>query len=373
MIFYSLSGSTHSTYFKVKKITKTNRKDHINFYFNLFDELFQNILLENCLDSKSIKVLKKNKNSKLVIDYSAEVITIEDIEKITRFMKQHCVPLNKIKIIVQDSLQKDFFLKNIEDTEISNSVKILATHYFIAGTQTLNFENNFITKKFSLLVRRHDQWRLKLLLMLEKKRLLDEFRYSYLAIDNNTGTSKDFKDLKKNLELTTADEMFCKKIPIKLSLNDTGEYNSELISNALYSTDINVVAETVYDQTDYVYTKEKQYNRDYAPTDLSEKTLKSIALGKPFIVIAAPFFLDSLKTLGYKTFDPYINENYDLEINNEIRLNLIAEEIERITKLSGAQYSSIVCECNKIAEYNKSLFLKYLKEYELLKGSLAQW
>ena len=37
--------------------------------------------------------------------------------------------------------------------------------------------------------------------------------------------------------------------------------------------------------------------------------------------------------MGFKTFDPFINENYDSEFNIGKRMNMIIDEIERLNSM----------------------------------------
>ena len=59
---------------------------------------------------------------------------------------------------------------------------------------------------------------------------------------------------------------------------------------------VEIVAETVFDGT---------------ATQLSSGPFKSIANLQPFIYVTSPGGLEVLKSLGYKTFEPFIDESYD--------------------------------------------------------------
>jgi len=373
MRFHSITGANHNEenpFFRnrIRKISEVDLKavPDVNFYYSLFDQIFYNIDLVNCLDSISINILKKRKKSKIFIDYQYEVISIEDVENIKTFVETYEIPLSKLIIVVQDNLQKDFLLKNFKDLQIANSIAIFARHYFIAGKGSRITEQMLENKKFSLLIRRHADWRLRFLLTLNEKCLLDNFIYSYLAADNETNNYLTAKTLQHNAEISKKNKKLLKKIPIKVAALDNMHRQDSLdVFRFLNSADINIIVETMYNQAEYSSKNRNKnnYEPEYAPTDLSEKTLKSISLGKPFIVVATPFFLESLKNLGYKTFDPFINEKYDLETDNVRRLELITDEIDRLSKLTNEEFNDIVNQCNKIAQYNKCLFLEHLEEY----------
>ena len=67
---------------------------------------------------------------------------------------------------------------------------------------------------------------------------------------------------------------------------------------------------------------------------ISEKVFKPIAHHHPFIMIGVPGLLEYLNDLGFKTFQPYINESYDLEYNYQKRFFMILDEIKRLCNLS---------------------------------------
>jgi hypothetical protein len=85
---------------------------------------------------------------------------------------------------------------------------------------------------------------------------------------------------------------------------------------------------------------------------LSEKTFKPIAMKHPFIIVSNKNFLDCIRSLGYKTFYPYIDESYDLIDDDAERLLAIVKEIERLTKMSKDEQETFIKFTNDICEYN---------------------
>lgn len=59
---------------------------------------------------------------------------------------------------------------------------------------------------------------------------------------------------------------------------------------------------------------------------LTEKTIKCLITGQPFIIVSTPYFLYHLKQLGFQTYDTIWNEDYDTELT-------YAERIVKIQKL----------------------------------------
>tara|TARA_B110000858_G_scaffold128808_1_gene146498 strand:+ start:1445 stop:2365 length:921 start_codon:yes stop_codon:yes gene_type:complete len=79
-----------------------------------------------------------------------------------------------------------------------------------------------------------------------------------------------------------------------------------------------------YNKTKYSVVVESTINRIF----ISEKILKPLAFGHPFIVWGASGILEQLRNFGFKTFDNCIDESYDLEKDDNKRLEMIMNEIE---------------------------------------------
>ena len=105
-------------------------------------------------------------------------------------------------------------------------------------------------------------------------------------------------------------------------------------------TRCSIVLETVYDQRIH----------------LTEKTLRPIACGHPFLILNGAGALETIRSYGFKTFQPYINESYDIEQDPEKRMNAVLAEMRRINNSSEKYQKYIWDGCAEIAAYNKQLF-----------------
>jgi len=104
-------------------------------------------------------------------------------------------------------------------------------------------------------------------------------------------------------------------------------------------------------------------NETYAhgPIMLTEKTYWPILAGKPFFNYNSKGALLELKKYGYKTFEPYIDESYDLEENMEKRAFLIVNEFKRLYNMrieNPNEFYHIYNSLIEIANYNKEIFLQ---------------
>jgi hypothetical protein len=225
---------------------------------------------------------------------------------------------------------------------------------------------NFVTeKKFSALSRNYRAWRLHVYAELAKRNILKDFKYSFYNIFPY-GEVKYFSqetmlaDLANN-NFTVNDTVtdWLSKVPYTLEDPEDNVMNkwNDATYNCVLSADFHLLIETHYDLFYYVPSPEKVYKRSLAPSSITEKTNKPIACCKPFIAFSTPHFLEDVRQLGFETFSPYIDENYDTETDNQKRLNMIVDEIERITNLPADEYSTLVENCHSIAVRNQQKLL----------------
>jgi hypothetical protein len=91
---------------------------------------------------------------------------------------------------------------------------------------------------------------------------------------------------------------------------------------------------------------------------ISEKTLLPIWFLKPFIVVSAPYSLEYMKKLGFKTFDNYWDESYDTTTNHTERLKKIMDVIDYIDSLSIKQ----------LKELYQDMFLIIMHNFEVVRN-----
>jgi hypothetical protein len=98
---------------------------------------------------------------------------------------------------------------------------------------------------------------------------------------------------------------------------------------------------------------ETRYAQPFA--NFSEKTTIAIASKLPLIMVAPPKTLEYLRTFGFKTFDRWWDESYDLEEDHEKRLIKIFNVIDFIKNKSLTELDQIYKEMSEILEHNASL------------------
>jgi hypothetical protein len=89
---------------------------------------------------------------------------------------------------------------------------------------------------------------------------------------------------------------------------------------------------------------------------LTEKSLRPIACGQPFILMATAGSLQYLRQYGFKTFEGLIDESYDAVQDPRQRLQAVIKEMIRISALPHPDKTKLFLELNLTAQYNKHHF-----------------
>lgn len=89
---------------------------------------------------------------------------------------------------------------------------------------------------------------------------------------------------------------------------------------------------------------------------LTEKILRPIACGKPFLLAATHGSLQYLKDYGFMTFGEFVDESYDLIQDPVLRLKALVETMKQISALSVVQKKSLNQSIKHITEYNRARF-----------------
>lgn len=118
-------------------------------------------------------------------------------------------------------------------------------------------------------------------------------------------------------------------------------YSADFDQEDYESTDIEVVLETLFDDS---------------RLHLTEKILRPIAMGQPFILAATYGSLKYLREYGFKTFADCWDESYDMMTDSVDRMNKIIEIMKHLASIHPDDKEKILTKARSIADYNKQYF-----------------
>lgn len=113
---------------------------------------------------------------------------------------------------------------------------------------------------------------------------------------------------------------------------------------------LSIVTETLFGDCQVSPFSQYEYIGGYK--FLTEKTFKPIAAKHPFILVSCKDNLKYLRSLGYKTFHPYINETYDDIEDDELRMKYITDEVLRLNSLTNDEWLRLQENVKDVVEHN---------------------
>ena len=365
-MIYSKTGRLYDLQIAKDKFTSLDNwkpEADIIYYFHYYYDLHTGIKILDAMNDEQWAHLRSEPTAKFLYENCNETFTWTLAHQIKSVIDQKSIAPEKIFIIVMDEVHKNFLDCGLNDLSVTG-VTVGVYNKLMNQTQ-IPEAIPATSHKFSALSRNYRAWRLHIYARLAEKNLLKDFRYSFYNIfpygevryyDQET-MLKDLTDTNFG-KVDAAVTEWISKVPYTLDDNDNVLNKwGDVTYDAIMSADIHLLIETHYDLFYYAPTTDRVYNRNLAPSSITEKTNKPVACQKPFIAFSTPYFLEDFRQLGFETFSPYINESYDREPDNYKRLNMIVEEIERITSLSADEYRTLVENCHSIAVRNQQKLL----------------
>jgi hypothetical protein len=180
------------------------------------------------------------------------------------------------------------------------------------------------------------EYRLKFCELLHEKNLVDQCKINLNCIEPESGVH-----YKKHI---FHDNQWRPNIDLEpyFSPGQAGSASSaDFDINDYASTEIEVVLETLF--------ADQRWH-------LTEKILRPIACGHPFILASTPGSLSYLRSYGFRTFAEVWDESYDNINDHGLRLQAIVHEMEKISQWSENEKQNKQAIIESITEHNKKLF-----------------
>jgi hypothetical protein len=95
-------------------------------------------------------------------------------------------------------------------------------------------------------------------------------------------------------------------------------------------------------------------------------------LGQIFMPMAAPLYLASLRELGFKTFAPYVDEDYDLIFDPIERATALVESLSKLINLPEPEFQRVLELCRPVLEHNRRLLLEKDHLNQLISTRVAE-
>ena len=343
-------------YFFYENLKRYHNDTNLYYIFEFYDpNLLKDFDIKDFIPCNIIKMII-NKKIRLIINNTGHGYhtIVNDLYK---------------NIILEYNVDPNFIFLSSESYDMGNEITKIANHYKlpkihyswntefekivreqIDGIEFNKVKN--IDKIFLNFNGRQTHHRTLLIFLLKSLNLL---QYGYVSYNKNlydhesalTYYMNIFKDNAELIKILKENQENILSIENMVLDNCNTQDKFKITSNNLYEKSLlSLVTETNF------YGKSLYNENIDNGRILSEKTFKPIAMKHPFIIVSNKNFLDCIRSLGYKTFYPYIDESYDLIDDDAERLLAIVKEIERLTKMSKDEQEIFIKFTNDICEYN---------------------
>ena len=146
------------------------------------------------------------------------------------------------------------------------------------------------------------------------------------------------------------------RVPLELGYDPSKLFSLTVEDQDLFnSTRVNIVTESLFCYSHHDLLEET--HRGMPPFQItSEKILKPIMMGLPFIAVSTPGLLKSIRELGYETFDGIIDESYDTIEHDYDRMQAVLAEVKRLSKFTDRDWQHFNDQIRSKVQFNKQQF-----------------
>lgn len=293
-------------------------------FHSIVEPIYQVVILGMGVEESQVTLISESADIKNHINYVSNQLG--------------CRPINAYWSLIFQKWVSDYIPLQLSEGKLFNTLEL-----------------KYYEKKFLNFNRRWRIHRPAFVAFLKLKGLLDkgyvslgecDFRRSFSSVWNELLTRHSSGEL--NELLVQNREEILQLPPLYLDTEDLTINQVELSRNTDYyysNTYFSVVSETNY------YTYPGAENGRF----LSEKVFKPMAEKHPFILISVPNCLPLLRDLGYRTFFPWINEDYDSEYDDDTRMLMILKEIERLSNFNQIQLEEFLNNVREICDHNQKI------------------
>jgi hypothetical protein len=311
----------------------------INVYTNQFFYSNKEIGFK-CISKEFLDDIRKG-NSKILMFFLYEgysgMENNQDFEVIEKWRIDAGLPEYSVYYVCGNLLSE----KIVENKNLKFKAK--GIHYFEPWNK---YNGDIVTFKphtdkylFLSYNRQYRHHRVRFIIDLIENNLIDKGLVSLNKIEHDLPyeTTDEIKDFFKNTAPLMIDTM--PELKYNLAINITVEdYERTFIS---------VVTETMVDKDTLFF---------------SEKIWKPIMVGHPFMVYGNKGSLSYLKSLGFRSYDKWIDESYDEEPDRDLRCKMIVNQLNKFNSLPISKLIEIREEMKDTCIYNYAHYKTYYRE-----------
>lgn len=298
----------------------------------------------------------KTGNAYLLLNHQSESWTNSFLKQI--YTKIQDVPFHKIIYMVAAAdvqiIHENFVKEN--NIPVNKKINVLYVHHVLKRFKTtslafFNYPRAKKTKKYLSLNRTPRLHRVALVSLLSYRNLLDK---GFVSLGLMPGVIPEGLHLIDDRCQLNGLQKIKNKLPLQIDQVDltVNQCQVESLSMLFYQQScFSLVSSTV------------AFENDDVSVGFSEKEIKPILAKHPFLIWNRPGVLKHMHNMGFLTFEPWFDESYDCECDDNQRLEKIVNEVERLCSLSFEEWDTILDEMSPILEHNYNRLVNYTSEH----------
>ena len=227
----------------------------------------------------------------------------------------------------------------IENSPVYKNIRICTLHYISSPNFVIGTCNNYGLDNYSTKGRKH-----------KANYLVGESNRRFCCFLMNYQESEERKKLLlffKKSDMLSKGFITAKNKGREITQDKANLIFDDLdIEDTLSKVSLNIIPEGDFDSSGIPF--------------ITEKICRCFKYKKPFIFLGRQGTLKYLHSIGYKTFDPIINETYDSIENSNKRLMYVFTEINRL--INDDNFDAHIEQLQNICEHNHNLYNKITEE-----------
>jgi hypothetical protein len=149
-------------------------------------------------------------------------------------------------------------------------------------------------------------------------------------------------------------------------------------------TKLPLIADTADFSINYALNLNQDFYKDYPINVISEtlffsesafaseKIWKPMLAEQIFFVMAAPGYLKCLRKMGFRTFAPYIDEEYDTITDPDLRAVALVHSLKKVIDLDSIDFQTLLNNCQPVLEHNCRVLVDKATLREVINSKVAQ-
>ena len=310
-------------------------------YFMTFEDIYTNNIPDKSFDY-------------IILSHEMEVSNDVVFEDVHEYLRRVSIPENKIVLVMGDCSLNENYKKFVRKNKIKKTINTLCG-YFMEICVRESFGDDYKNKVIKNV--KENLGKLKNKRFISMNGRLKPHREELINFieENNLNKHIDYSVMEYNKPL---DNYNFENVNIQKKVDKLYEGENDRVSwdNMKKDSHTDFHINQIYADSKWWYAYKENllpmynnYNLDIISESESnhddkifftEKTLRPLYFGLPFLLMGNKGMLKGLREMGYATYDNIFDESYDTKKNWESRFSIIVSEVKRFCEMSDKDFSN---------------------------------